>query len=285
MKKILLLIALLIPVIGFAEVTPLKGEFDPRVRVVEYNRQNVVKINTFYGVSTHVEFSEKETITDIAAGDDTAWEIVKRSGNHLFIKPKATHADTNLTVVTDKRVYNFALTVVQQNIKNPKAWKAPDLIYSLSFSYPDEEASKKQLADKKDAIHKILGEMKSKLASDKDEPNKDGEKNFDYWVSGDVEVSPTNAEDNGRFIRLTFSNNRDIPAFYETDSDGKESLINSHIEDGNTVVIERMVRKLTLRKGVKTACVVNKSFDIEGGIDNKSGTVSPSVQRVIKGAE
>jgi len=45
------------------------------------------------------------------------------------------------------------------------------------------------------------------------------------------------------------------------------------------------VRRLILRKGIAVASVVNKSFDLNGGMDNTTGTVSPDVERVIKGAQ
>ena len=57
MKRIIA-IALLVPALAFAELTPNKGQFDPRVRVADYNAQNVVKLSTFYGVSTHVQFAD-----------------------------------------------------------------------------------------------------------------------------------------------------------------------------------------------------------------------------------
>ncbi len=277
MKRILC-IALLLPALAFAELNPAKGVFDARVRVVDYNPADVVKLTTFYGVSTHVQFGLKESIKDVAVGDEQAWAIVPR-GNHLFIKPKAQKADTNVTVVTDLRVYHFALVVEPHKVSDATAWRDPSLVFSLSFRYPDEEASK-LTADARAAEAKTrLGEMKGKLKA-----AKAGDANRDYWVAGSEEVSPTAARDDGRFIYLTFSNNRDMPAVYAVDSDGNEALVNTNVE-GNEIVVQRMVRKLTLRKGSAVACVVNKSFDLNGGIDNTTGTVAPDVERVIKGAQ
>ena len=106
MKK-LLLIALLLPALAFAEITPNKGELDSRVRVVDYSALNVVKLSTYYGVSTHIQFAKDEVITAIAVGDDKAWQVVDR-GNSMFVKPKEHEADTNVTVITNKRNYQFA---------------------------------------------------------------------------------------------------------------------------------------------------------------------------------
>lgn len=277
--KRLLLIGLLVPAMAMAEITPPKGDYDPRVRIVDYNPLNVVKLATFYGVSTHVQFADGETIRDVAVGDDQAWKVVPR-GSHLFIKPQAEKADTNVTVITDKRTYQFALVVQPRAVKDSTAWADPNLIFSLAFRYPDEEAAKAAASAQKEALQARLGEIKSKLS----DATKEGQ-NFDYWVAGSEEISPTAARDDGRFIYLTFTNNRDMPAVYSVDEQGNEALINTNVIDGNTIVVQRLVRRLILRKGIAVASVVNKSFDLGGGMDNTTGTVSPDVERVIKGAQ
>jgi type IV secretion system protein VirB9 len=105
---------------------------------------------------------------------------------------------------------------------------------------------------------------------------------LDYWVAGHQEVSPSGAYDDGRFIYLTFNNNADMPAVYETDESGKDSLVNTHVTSGNTIAIHRLAEKLTLRKGDFVASVWNKSYDSTGGANNLTGTVAPDVERVIK---
>ena len=277
--KRLLLIGLLVPAMAMAEITPPKGDYDPRVRTVDYNPLNVVKLSTFYGVSTHVQFADGETIRDVAVGDDQAWKVVPR-GSHLFIKPQAEKADTNVTVITDKRTYQFALVVQPRAVKDSTAWADPNLIFSLAFRYPDEEAAKAAATAQKEALQARLGEIKGKLS----DATKEGQ-NFDYWVAGSEEISPTAARDDGRFIYLTFTNNRDMPAVYSVDEQGNEALINTNVIDGNTIVVQRLVRRLILRKGIAVASVVNKSFDLGGGMDNTTGTVSQDVERVIKGAQ
>jgi len=270
---------LLIPGVALAEVTPPKGPFDARVRVVDYNPLNVVKVNTFYGVSTDIQFGADEVIKDVALGDDQAWAAMPRT-NHLFIKPKAKQADTNLTVVTNKRTYQFLLFVLPRKVNDPKAYSDHRLIYALTFRYPEElaakmEAQAKAEASKKEeeAINATLKEAHNTLHND------------NYWVKGSEEISPTGAYDDGRFVYLKFTNNRDIPAVYEVDSKGKESLINTNVIHGNTIVVQRLVKEIMLRKGDLVASVVNRSFDMNDGADNTSGTISPHIQRVIKEAK
>lgn len=277
----LLLAAMLSTTAAYAEISPERGSYDARVRVVDYNSQNVVRLTTFYGVSTHIQFGDGEKIVDIASGDDSAWKLVPRSGNHLFIKPKATEADTNLTVVTSKRTYQFTLIVRPVARTNDKAWRDPNLIYSLSFRYPDEILAKQQadyLALQKKSEKNTIEQRFSK--SNIDDPNT----NYDYWVAGAPEVSPTRVKDNGQFMRFQFAHNRDMPAFFEEDSDGNEHKVPTNVE-GNEIVVHRMYRKIVMRKGEFVACVINKSFQFDSGRDNTSGTSVPNVKRVIKGED
>lgn len=261
----------------FAETTPPRGEADPRVRIVDYDPTDVVRIKTFYGVSTHIQFGDGEEILDSAVGDVAAWSVIPRR-NHLFIKPKEIKADTNVTIVTTKRTYQFALVVEPVSMRNERAWKNPNLIYSLTFRYPEEEAAKRQAAEQAAMMQERKGDLQSALAGSSAEGA-----NKDYWVAGSPEISPTGVSDDGRFTYLTFSNNRNMPAIYAVDESGAESLINTNVV-GNRIVVQRVVRKLVLRKGTYVACIVNKSFDLDGGKDNTTGTVAPTVERVIKGA-
>jgi type IV secretion system protein VirB9 len=237
------------------------------VRMVPYDPGSLVRLTTYYGVSTHIQFAQGEVVKEIAVGDEQAWSIVPRA-NHLFVKPRAANADTNVTVVTDRRVYQFLLVVDRTMLRDPEAWRNPNLVFSLAFQYEDEQLAT-QLKSAGEGLRELLSTAKAP-------------QNFDYWVAGSSTLAPSAANDDGRFIYLTFSNNQDMPAVYETDADGRDALINTHVE-GNTIVVQRLVRHITLRKGRLVACVVNKAFDSRAGVDTSSGTVSPRVERVLKG--
>ena len=276
MKKILTAaLAMILLSVAMAETTPEPGAADPRVRVVTYSPKNVVRLNTFFGVSTHIKFSESEQIKDVAVGDDLAWKVIPR-GNNLFIKPTAKEGDTNITVITNRRTYHFVAVVLTE--KNQKAWANRELIYSLSFRYPDEEDANSNARARAEAEKARREDVKNRLAR---APSRNGH-NMDYWVAGHQEVSPSGAYDDGRFTYLIFNNNSAMPAVYETDESGKESLVNTHVTSGNTIVIHRLAERITLRKGDFVASVWNKSYDQTGGANNLTGTVAPDVERVIK---
>lgn len=281
MKTLALAIGIFITILYngqvLAETTPSYGKFDPRVRIVEYNAQDVTRIVTFFGVSSHIQFSNSEVIKDIAVGDPSAWEIIPRI-NNLFIRPLAENPDANLTIITNKRTYHFSLFTAKRSKKDKTAWQDSNLIFSLGFNYKDEEKEKDNALEKAKELKANFTDAKTKL-----EKGITSVSNIDYWIAGSQEISPTSVRDNGRFIYLTFSNNRDMPAIYSVDEFGEEALINANVK-GNTIIIHRMVKLLRLRKGRYVACLVNRSFDLDGGKDNSTGTVSPAVERKIKGA-
>jgi len=258
-----------------SETIPSKGRYDARVRVVNYNADDVVHIKTYFGVSTHIKFGVGEEITHVAVGDSLAWKIVPAE-NHLFIKPQAEQGDTNITVVTTKRDYQFVVTVAKHDDKDTKAWADKNLIYSLTFKYPDEDRLAKSKAFEAENARReelkvndiILGGRYSK--------------NFNYLYKGDASVSPTKAYDDGQFTFLTFGNNADLPAVYEEDAaTGDESLINTNVKDGNIIVVHKIVKNLILRKGKKVAGVFNPYFDSMNFKENKTGTASNAVKRVL----
>lgn len=286
MRKLILL-ASLVPALCLAEQTPPPGKFDARVRMVAYNPQDLVVVTTYYGVSTPIRFAEDEVILKdhMDAGDRRAWSV-KPAGNILFVQPIAEHPDTNLTVVTNKRIYLFILRLLPTKstgaTKNGtfaptfsmEAALSKDVIYSLTFTYPEE--------GKKTEGQQATDTLREHMASARERAT-----NTDYWVGGDAELAPIDARDDGRFIYLTFAPNQAIPSIYSVDANGKETLLNPAME-GRTAVIDRLERRLALRKGdgrdAQIACLVNRSFDRKGGANDESGTASPDVIRVIKGA-
>lgn len=270
--------------IAHAAVTPPLGNEDPRVRVVPYQSQNVVELHTFFGVSTHIALDKGEHVQDIACGDSAAWDIVAR-GNNLFLKPRAQHADTNMTIITNRRTYNFELIVLPFPANSTSAWRDKNLIYSLSFLYPNDavreqnallaqqaEAAARQQAEKERREHaqKIKADLKSV---------KKAVFNTDYWAAGDASITPVSAYDNGQFTYLKFGPHSPMPAVYDLSADDRESLINTNVE-GDTIVIQRIAHRLVLRLGHRVVCIENRGYSTAGYVP-KTGTISPSVHRVI----
>ena len=62
-------------------------------------------------------------------------------GNKLLVYPKIDDADSNLTVVTNRRVYFFDLSVKPFPKKYVSQADDPEQTYALKFRYPLDEAA------------------------------------------------------------------------------------------------------------------------------------------------
>ena len=257
---------------AFSLEVPAPGPLDSRVRFVDYKTAEVVQLVGHYGYSTHVQFDPSESITKIALGDPHAWELAPID-NHLFIKPTAEDAATNMTIVTSQRVYNFELSAHWSG--NGAHPRPNDMLFQVNFRYPEQEAARM-------AAEAEAARLRDKLNQKEPTPAF----NWNYWGKGSQEVTPNSAYDDQRFTYLKFANNREMPAVYVVNPDGSESLVNTSIDptQPDTIVVHKIARQFVLRKGNSVACVFNESFDANG-ITNTAGTTIPGVERVIRGEQ
>ncbi|GGO83774.1 P-type conjugative transfer protein VirB9 [Marinobacterium nitratireducens] len=271
LSGIVLLVCLSITGSAGALETPRGGPYDSRVKFINYNAAEVVKVVGHYGFSTHIQFGPTEEVQQIAMGDKDAWEIAPVA-NHIFIKPKGEKAVTNMTVITTRRVYNFELSAHwSRNGAHPHP---NDMFFQINFHYPEEEAARIAAEAEAKRLQKRLNRSSDPVPV-----------NWNYWAKGAADVTPDKAFDDRRFTYLTFANNSEMPAIYIVNPDGSESLVNTHIdpESPDTIVVHRVARQFVMRKGSSVACVFNKTYD-PNGVTNETGTTTPGIQRVIKGS-
>lgn len=271
--NIIWLILSILPLSSFALEIPKGGAYDHRIRFIDYNRNEVIKLVTHYGYLTHIEFMDGEKVENIGMGDKEAW-TVSTSNNHLFIKPKAKDPDTNMTVITNYRVYTFDVSAH----RSKQGSQPSDMMFEIIFQYPDEDVKNAKkialLESQKIESQKVESALKNTLRS----------VNWNYWSKGSKAITPNAVYDNDRFTYLTFSNNKEMPAVYIINDDGSESLVNTNIDpnDKETIIVHMVAKRLILRKGGSVVCIFNKSYNMDG-ISNKTGTISPVINRVIKG--
>ena len=121
-----------------AEV-PRPGALDFRVRATDFTEGQVYKITGFFGFHAIVIFGPDEAIQKVT-GYESGWKI-ESLGNKVLISPKLPDADSNLTVVTNRHVYFFDLTV-KPFPKGKYASQANEVeqTYGLRFRYPEDDA-------------------------------------------------------------------------------------------------------------------------------------------------
>lgn len=265
---------------AFALEEPSKSPFDDRIRFIDYNPAEVIKLVAHFGFSTDIQFGQSEEIKVIALGDPNAWDTASAS-NHILLRPIGKKPDTNMTVITNKRVYNFDLRAHWSKQKTKSL--SNDMMFQINLRYPKEEAEKAQAEARYKAEIEEAKRKEEELVN-KLEKKLNTPKNWNYWAKGSSSVSPDQAYDDNLFTYLTFNNNKDMPAVYIINEDGSESLVNTSIdpEHPDTIQVHKVARRLILRKGNNVACIFNQSYKAVG-ISNVTGTTSPNVIRKIRG--
>jgi type IV secretion system protein VirB9 len=193
-----------------AQVQPQPVAGDPRIQTVEYDPNQIVQLQGATGYQLSVEFGSDEQIENVAVGDSGAWQVTSnRRGDHLFVKPIQPGVSTNMTVVTNTRVYLFELVPASGQVA-----------YTLRFHYPGAA----QVADAAPTAPV------------------DGR----YRVSGARELRPSRIGDDGQHTYIQWPADRALPAVYALNDAGQETLVNGAMRD-DTFVIDSVQHTLVFR--------------------------------------
>jgi type IV secretion system protein VirB9 len=280
-----MVLLLLVGLIGsptFAAKVPDPGSTDHRVRQVDYNPLQVYKITGYYGYALTVLFERNETIQQVVLGDPDGWEH-EINGFVLSLKPKAREPDTSMVVLTNHREYVFDLRA-----KNPRRGSGAqamdkDQAFLVRFRYPEmqaarEAASQAQIraqAEAKEMQNQRLEAERQLVAHMPSKPI-----NRNYTVSGSKELAPMEMWDDGQFTYLRFSAQQGIPAIYTVAGDGSEIIASKHFEQDVTVV-QKLSRKLVLRRGLLVACLWNEGPELRTQ-QPSNGSSDPASARLKK---
>ncbi|MEQ5736343.1 P-type conjugative transfer protein VirB9 [Providencia alcalifaciens] len=263
--KIIAAILLICSPMAFSAQNPAKSRYDNRMQYLSYNANDVTTIKAKAGFATLINFSEKETISDIAVGFQQGWEVVD-SANKIFIKPKAYQADnqvvepqlniwdTNLLVTTNLNIYSFDLILLEESSK--------DNAYVVRFSYPEDkkELAKKQAAEAKAEAEKVENNIINLELNKLTTP-----KNWDYTMKvaqSSESIVPDFAYDDGVRTYIGFLPNKSIPTInYYQGND--EMMSNQSVKkQGNysIVVIHKVAPRYILRSGDQVVGLINNGF-------------------------
>jgi type IV secretion system protein VirB9 len=207
---------------------------DNRIQTVRYDADQVVKVVGRPGVQSTIEFGQDERIENVAVGNSDAWQITpNRRASALFLKPLARATATNMTVITDQRVYMFDL-VARASAGAP--------VYALRFQYPD--AKPKASAAPKEA----------EAASDATASFTAAQLFFGWQKKGHKRLLPARVFDDGSSLYLSWDGDTPLPAILTMSSDGREGPINYRTA-GEYIVIDPVPGAILLRQGKMEAQV------------------------------
>ena len=242
-----------------ADWVPAPGRGDPKIRIAPYSRNRVYRLYGYVGYQIDIEFAKGERFDGLAAGNIEGIAF-KADGRHLFLKPRVPHLRTNLTVLTNRRSYEFDYSV---SPKTPYS-AVRQVIYALRFTYPRPPVVALQHAKQRIAADLARGPAVRR--------------NFDYWYCGSPSLKPERVWDNGVQTWIRFGARQALPAIFVLGADGNESLVNFSIRRGD-VVVQRVVRRLVLWRGKLRGCIVNEEFR-GAGVPLTSETLSSKVERI-----
>ena len=257
---ILFFYSYLLPSNGRSAQLPRYLGSERKFRSYIYNPNELYRYFGHYTYQGFIEFSAGETISTISMGNPTLW-LVETLDNRIFLKPVGEdNSETNMTVLTNKRVYHFELVA-----KEAKGLGDKDLIFVVKFAYPDDK-------------DKNLVEFAKTPPSDEPDMRDLSSYNFNYQYTGEKTIAPSKVFDDGIFTYFQFnSRNSEVPAIYAVDSEGFESLVNYRIT-GTYMVVEKVAPQYSLRNGSDIVCVYNMETYINGKI--RRSTVMPNDKNV-----
>ncbi|KJV55206.1 conjugal transfer family protein [Orientia chuto str. Dubai] len=108
---------------------------DDRIKTYIYNPSEVFLLVLHPGFQSSIEFAKNEEIRSIFLGDSYAWEVVYPLPNRIFIKALEKNVRTNMTIITNKRTYEFDIVSKELEVGHEH-----ELVYLIRFYYPQKKA-------------------------------------------------------------------------------------------------------------------------------------------------
>lgn len=221
--------------------TPLRG--DSRLVEFSYDQDNTYLVLAKPKAVTHIHFAADEVIQSVAAGDTANWEFTPtRNRKNLFIKPRFDDQETSLTVITDKRSYQFVL----RSTGDGKKWyQRVSWIYSRDLVLTVEGAD----AAESPVAAPAVAASAAKPPTDTEIGIEPSSLHFGYQISGDAEFRPRVVFDDGKFTYFKMpSNLQELPALFAVIEDKDYSLVNFEVK-GDYLVAQRLLPLAVLKLG------------------------------------
>jgi type IV secretion system protein VirB9 len=234
---------------------------DARIRTVVYAPDEVYRLRGYVGFQIDLEFEPGEAFVGLGAGDVEGLAFAAE-GNHLFLKPRAAAIETNLTVLTNRRTYQFEYLAGVRRADTA----AGEVVYAVRFVYGAAPPPAAQV-------------LEQRLAQAVPERPR----NLDYGYCGSRALQPESAWDDGVQTHLRFGARQELPAVFVHNEDGSESLVNFTVA-ADELIVHRVVRRLIVRRGHLAGCIGNQRF-AGTGATLQSGTLAPDVRRVPRGED
>lgn len=169
------------------------------------------------------------------SGDTDGWEIAGKKGErYVIVKPRLAAANTNLIVVTNRGSYVFDLRVLPETSTQSGLWR-------LALSHPAPAVA----PDMPDAP-----------------PTNANTKYTMQSLTGDADITPSAAWDDGRFTYIRIQPTKELPSIFRVGTGDTESTVNFHMEK-DVLVIHEIAKRFVLRLGQQVVGIWNDGFSTD----------------------
>jgi type IV secretion system protein VirB9 len=187
---------------------------DPRIQTIPYDAGRIYPVEVAAGYTLMIALANGERVETMAVGDNSAWQVnANKRGDAIFIKRNFSGINTNLTVITDARTYVFEL------LGNAPV-RTPPLV--IRFSYLD-------------AVKLVAAVPPNNMV-------------VAYRLTGARTLMPSVVEARNNQTTIAWPPGAAVPAVFQTNADGTESLVNGTFVD-DRMVIQGMPQRLLFRSG------------------------------------
>jgi P-type conjugative transfer protein VirB9 len=227
--------------------TPLRG--DTRLVEFQFDPDNTFLVLSKPRAVTHLQFAPDEQIMSVAAGDTSNWEITPtKNRKNLFLKPKFEDLETSLTVLTDKRPYQF---VLKSTTDGKKWYQRVSWVYSSQVVLELDPAAASDAEDAASTAAAHQGPPTSPSTVRPEGPagiNPEAMR-FSYRIEGDAKFRPEIVFDDGRFTYFRMpADLQEQPALFAVIEGNDFSLVNYTV-NGNFIVAQRLLDNAVLKLG------------------------------------
>ncbi len=215
--------------------TPMPSPFDDRIVSFTYSPDAVYPLLTQMGEGTHIQLQAGEGVTEKPVLGDTIQWRVSGGPTNLYVKPVRSGISTTLTLVTNKRTYEFFLVASDTGGK---------FYQQVSFVYPDDI---KEVQLRAQAQAESFITEKRRLDGQVLTPSLDPTSfHYGYKITGDAPFRPIDVFDDGKKTFFRLPDVQDLPAVFIQDDKKHLELIVTRPQ-GNFIVADRIGDRFVLK--------------------------------------
>lgn len=253
---------------AYSAIQPKPMAHDPRLVVFAYDPNALYPVNTTFNRFTHVQFEAGEKIVGSYINDETEWEQkVSVTGSDILVRPRIKGVQGSLSVITDKRRYQFDLLEISgcagESRYQRVSWSYAQGSYESGSYEPASTAPAGAPAPTATGVQQTAAP--SRAASDAEQGTsvpvfRVDRINSAYEVEGDETLRPQTVMDDGQRTLIKFSSETRLrPVLFAVSPTGDAEAVEYH-PSGSAFLVNRVFEHgALLRLGKREVRIRNKA--------------------------